>query len=73
MLEPKVLEKFIVWLVLIGFLAFCFGYIYAVTFLLGAYGLPFEFWVLIIPLALLFLAAFGLKIFRSVFIARKQS
>jgi hypothetical protein len=73
MFEPKILEKIIIWLVLIGFLAFCFGYIYAVTFLLGAYRLPFEFWILTISLALLFLSAFGLKIFRSAFIARKQS
>lgn len=71
MFEPRVLEKFIVWLVLIGFLAFCFGYLYVVVYLLRGYGVPVEFWVLIIPLVLLFLAAFGLKIFRSVFVARK--
>jgi hypothetical protein len=73
MSEPKILEKFIVWLVLIGFLAFSCGYIYAVAFLLRGYGVPVELWILVIPLALLFLAAFGLKIFRSVFVARKQN
>lgn len=71
MFEPRVLERFVVLLVLIGFLAFCFGYLYVVIFLLKGYGLPVEFWVLIIPMVLLFLAAFGLKIFRSVFIVRK--
>ena len=71
MLEPRILEKFIVWMVLIGFLAFCFGYLYVVVYLLRGYRVPTEFWVLIIPLVLLFLAASGLKIFRSVFVARK--
>ena len=71
MFEPRILEKFIVWLVLIGFLAFCFGYIYVVLFLLRGYRVPIELWIIIIPLVLLFLAAFGLKIFRSVFVARK--
>lgn len=71
MFEPRILEKSIVWLVLIGFLAFCLGYIYVVVFLLRGYGVPIEIWVLIIPLVLLFLAAFGLKIFRSVFVVRK--
>lgn len=71
MFEPRILEKFIVWLVLIGFIAFCFGYLYAVVSLLRGYRLPIELWVVIIPLVLLFLAAFGLKIFRSVFVARK--
>jgi len=71
MFEPRILEKFIVWFVIIGFLAFCFGYIYVVVYLLRGYQVPFEFWVLVIPLVLLFLAAFGLKIFRSVFVARK--
>jgi len=71
MFELKILEKFIVWFVIIGFIAFCFGYIYVVVYLLSGYRLPFEFWVLIIPLVLLFLAAFGLKIFRSVFVASK--
>ena len=71
MFEPRILEKFIVWLVLIGFLAFCFGYLYVVVYLLSGYRVSIGFWVLIIPLVLLFLAAFGLKIFRSVFVARK--
>ena len=71
MFEPRILEKFIVWLVLIGFLAFCFGYLCVVEYLLRGYRVPIGFWVLIIPLVLLFLAAFGLKIFRSVFVARK--
>lgn len=71
MFEPRILEKFVVWLVLIGFIAFFFGYLYVVVYLLKGYGAPAEFWVLIIPLVLLFLAAFGLKIFRSVFVARK--
>ena len=71
MFEPEVLKKFTVWLVLIGFLAFCFGYLYAVVFLLRGYEVPIELCVVIIPLVLLFLAAFGLKIFRSVFIVRE--
>lgn len=71
MFEPRVLEKFIVWLVLIGFIAFCFGYVYAVVSLLQRYHLPLELWVVIIPLVLLFLAAFGLNIFRRVFVAKK--
>lgn len=71
MYEPRILEKFIVWLVLIGLLTFAFGYLYVVVYLLRGYGVPIEFWVLILPLVLLFLAAFGLKIFRSVFVARK--
>jgi len=64
-------SKIITWMILIGFVAFCFGYIYVVVYLLSSFGVPSEFWVLIIPLVLLFLAAFGLKIFRSVFVARK--
>lgn len=71
MLEPKILEKLIVWLVLIGFVAFCFGYIYTIIFTLGGYKAPIEIWFLIIPLAFLLLAALGLKIFRSVFIAKE--
>lgn len=71
MFEPRVLEKLIIWLVLIGFIAFCFGYLYAVVYLLQGYGIPGEVWLVVIPMVLLFLAAFGLKIFRSVFVARK--
>jgi len=69
MFEPRILEKFIIWFVLIGYLAFCFGYLYAVFSLLQGYRLPVELWPVIIPLVLLFLAAFGLKIFWSVFVA----
>lgn len=71
MFEPRILEKVIVWLVLIGFIAFCFGYLYAVVSILRGYHPPMELWFLIIPLVLLFLAAFGLKIFRRVFVARE--
>ena len=71
MFEPRILEKFIVLLVLVGFIAFTFGYVYAVVSLLRGYHVPTELWLVIIPLVLLFLAAFGLKIFRSVFVARK--
>jgi hypothetical protein len=71
MYEPRILEKFIVWLVLIGFITFCFGYLYAVVSLLRGYQVPIELWLIVIPLVLLFLAAFGLKIFRSVFFAGK--
>lgn len=71
MSEPIILEKIIVWLVLIGFIAFVFGYLYAIVYLLRGYKVPIELWIVIIPLVLLFLAAFGLKIFRSVFVARK--
>jgi hypothetical protein len=71
MFEPRVLEKLIVWLVLIGFIAFSFGYVYAVVSLLQGCRLPLELWVVIIPLVLLLLAAFGLNIFRRVFIAKK--
>ena len=71
MFSARFLEKIITWMILIGFIAFCLGYIYVVVYLLSAYGVPSEFSVLIIPLVLLFLAAVGLKIFRSVFVVRK--
>jgi hypothetical protein len=71
MFEPRILKKFITWFVLLGFITFCIGYLYAVISLLRGYRAPLEFWLLIIPLVFLFLAAFGLKLFRVVFVARE--
>lgn len=71
MFEPRILERFIVWLVLVGFITFCFGYLYTLVSVLRGYRVPTEVWTLVIPLVLLFLAAFGLKIFRRCFSARE--
>jgi len=72
MLEPKILEKVIVWLLLLGFVAFCGGYIYLVLVVLQRYSISFEIWIAVLALGLIFLSLFGLKLFGRFFRVEKQ-
>jgi len=72
MLEPKILEKAIVWLLLLGFIAFCGGYVYLILVVLRGYSVPFEVWIAILGLGLILVSLFGLKLFRRFFHVEKQ-
>lgn len=70
--EPKILERFIVWLLLLGFIIVCGGYVYLVLTVLQGYNIPFQLWFALLGLALILLSLFGLKLFRRFFHVKKQ-
>jgi hypothetical protein len=71
MYPARLLEKVISWLVLIGFLVFCVGYVFLLLLTLHGCDIPFQLWIALLGLVLVFLSLFGLKLFRRFFFAER--
>jgi len=68
---PRFLEKSIMWMILLGFVVFCIGYLYVLVVVLQFF--PPQLWPVLIGGALILLSFFGLEIFRRFFVVEEQN
>lgn len=71
MSAPRFLEKSIMWMILLGFVVFCIGYLYVLVVVLQFF--PPQLWPVLIGGALILLSFFGLEIFRRFFVVEEQN
>ena len=71
MSSARLFRKMITAMVVVGFIVFCFGYLYLVIAVFQGYNLPSQILPAIIGFALIFLGFFGLEIWRRFFAVRR--
>lgn len=68
MSAPRLLEKIIVWMLLLGFVILCIGYVYMVLFIFHRFNTPLQIGLTLLGAVLILLSLLGTMIFRRLFV-----